>query len=113
MNKNSCHNYETGDSPKISFSIGGKAEFPVDKMSSRIVELAMQILANTVEVDSYLTLNGLPQPSFEVDGPLDLGIKSREVEANRIAAIEASVELQELLLGPKMLIRPVVYFFFS
>ena len=104
--------HETEDPPKTSFSISRKTELPADEMSSRIVELAKQILAKTIEVDSYLTLNGLPQPSFEVNGPLDLRIKSEEVEAIRIAAIEASVELQELLLGPKILIRPVVNFFF-
>lgn len=77
-------------------------------MDSRIIQLAKDILANATSVDGYFKSNNLPQPSFDTDGPVDFGIKSVEVEACRIAAIEASIELQDLLLGPKMLLRPVV-----
>ena len=77
-------------------------------MDSRIIELAKQILANTNEVDGYLSCNNLPQPSFNVDGPVDFGIKSAEVEVSRLSAIESTMELQDLLLGPTMLLRPTV-----
>lgn len=79
-------------------------------MDSRIVELATRILATTTKVDGHLRSNNLLQPSFDIDGPLDLDIKSPEVEAARISAIEASIELQDLLLGPTMLLRPMVRF---
>ena len=77
-------------------------------MPSRVVELATQILANANKVDGHLRSNNLPQPSFDVDGPLDLKMKPAEIEAARLSAIEASMELQDLLLGPTMLLRPVV-----
>ena len=77
-------------------------------MDSKIVELAKQILANTNSVDEFLRSHDLPQPSFSVDGPVDFGIDSAEVESLRLSTIEATIELQDLLLGPTMLLRPIV-----
>ena len=77
-------------------------------MDSRIVELAKQILINVNDVNEFLEANSLAQPSFHVDGPVDFNIKSADVEASRMAAIEATMELQDLLLGPTMLLRPIV-----
>ena len=77
-------------------------------MDSQIVKLAKQILANVNDVDGYLGSSNLAQPSFDVNGPADFTIKSAKVEASRISAIEATMELQDLLLGPKMLLRPIV-----
>lgn len=78
-------------------------------MDSRIVELAKSILVNTNEVDAYLTSNRLPQPSFSIDGPIEFGTNSPDVNRARISAIEATMELQDLLLGPTMLLRPIVW----
>lgn len=77
-------------------------------MESRIVELAKSILVNTNELDAYLTSNKLPQPSFSIDGPIEFGTNSPGVNRARISAIEATMELQDLLLGPTMLLRPIV-----
>ena len=77
-------------------------------MESRIVQLARKILANTGEVDSYLRTNNLPQPSFEVDGPVDFGAALGSAQQARLSTIEASMELQDLLLGPTMILRPMV-----
>ncbi|KAL9095621.1 MAG: hypothetical protein Q9165_002053 [Trypethelium subeluteriae] len=74
--------------------------------SSRIVELAELIAEKTRAVNTYLVSGGLPQPSFEIDGPSDLGIKSDEVEKARMAVIGASMELQDLLQGPVACLRP-------
>ncbi|KAL2038369.1 hypothetical protein N7G274_009019 [Stereocaulon virgatum] len=76
-------------------------------MDSKIIELAKQILANTNSVDEFLRSNELPQPSFGVDGPVDFGIGSAEVGSLRLSTIEATIELQDLLLGPTMLLRPM------
>lgn len=75
---------------------------------SRIRELASRILSNVDQVDTYLETNNLPQPSFGAQGPAELCIKSKSVEACRIATIEDAIEMQDLLLGPKMLLRPIV-----
>ncbi|KAL9005491.1 MAG: hypothetical protein Q9188_001728 [Gyalolechia gomerana] len=75
---------------------------------SRIRELASRILSNVDRVDTYLETNNLPQPSFGAEGPAELCIKSKSVEACRIATIEDAIEMQDLLLGPKMLLRPIV-----
>ena len=77
-------------------------------MPSRILELVDQLSVKVKQVDNYLQSNNLPEPSFDMHGPLDMEIQSADVEAARIAAIEASMELQDLLLGPTMLLRPIV-----
>lgn len=76
--------------------------------TSRILELAKAVHANTEKLDAYLNENNLPFPSFEEHGAVDFGIKSQEVEGARVAAMEAAIELHDLLLGPAMLTRPVV-----
>ena len=78
---------------------------------SKILELANIIQTNTAKLDAYLHENHLPSPSFDEDGPIDFGIKSPDAEGARTAAIEAGMELNDLLLGPTMNIRPVVSFF--
>ncbi|MCJ1310857.1 hypothetical protein MMC25_004525 [Agyrium rufum] len=76
--------------------------------SSRISELAALVQSNTAKVDEYLREQKLPFPSFDEDGPLDLKIESEEVTKARNTAMEASLELHDLLLGPSMCLRPVL-----
>ena len=78
--------------------------------STRIAELAGLIASNTATVDDYLRSHNLPSPSFDVDGPVNLGIPAEavEIESARVAAVEASMELQDLLQGPNTLLRPNV-----
>lgn len=77
---------------------------------SRIAELASIIASKTAKVDEYLQSHDRPSPSFDVDCPPDLGIPpdATEIEEARMEAIEASIELQELLQGPASLLRPIV-----
>lgn len=77
-------------------------------MTSRIAELAALVSSNTAIVDEYLASNSLPTPSFDENGPVNLQL-SPEAETARNAAIDASMELQALLLGPENLLRPIVY----
>ena len=74
---------------------------------SQISELAAVISSNTAKVNEFLKDNCLPFPSFEEDGPLNLGL-SPEAEQARIAVLEASTEIHDLLLGPIELLRPTV-----
>ena len=76
-------------------------------MRSRIAELSAVIEQCTTKVDQYLTTHGLPQPTFTFDGPLDLKLPE-DIEEARVAAIDASQELNDLLRGPVALVRPVV-----
>ena len=76
--------------------------------SSRITELATLVQVNTARVDGYLREHNLPFPSFDEDGPVDFKISSEEIQDARTAAMEASLELHDLLLGPSMCLRPVV-----
>lgn len=76
-------------------------------MASEIATLAALVLTHTVKVDNFLQENKLPTPSFHEDGPIDLGL-SPEVELARVAAIEASLRLQDLVRGPVELIRPTI-----
>ncbi|KAI0835695.1 putative O-methyltransferase [Hypoxylon sp. FL0890] len=67
---------------------------------SRIAELAATIATHTSRVDTYLAEKGLPHPSFEADGPVDLGLPP-DVEQSRNIVLEASQELNDLLQGPR------------
>ncbi len=78
--------------------------------SSRIAELAALVQSNTDKVDRYLREHHLPSPSFDEDGPVDFGIESKEIQDARTVAMDASMELHELLLGPSLCLRPVVRF---
>ena len=78
---------------------------------SYISYLAETISINTAKVDSYLQLDSLPQPSFAVDGPTRLlpsDADAPDIEEARTKAIEASIELQQLLQGPRSLLTPSV-----
>ncbi len=77
-------------------------------MASRISQLASLIPSNTSKVDEYLLSNQLPSPSFDTDGPISLDIKSTEVQDARNAAINAAMELQDLLQGPIACLLPRV-----
>lgn len=68
-----------------------------------IVELATRIAANTTKVGDYLTEHNLPQPSFGVDAPLYGCVPSDapEIEALRLSVIKDTVELRDLMLGPR------------
>ena len=66
---------------------------------SRIAELASIIATNTKHIDVYLSSEGLPTPSFDADSPPRLLLDSR-VMAQRQAILEATDELQALMLGP-------------
>ena len=76
--------------------------------STRIVELAAQIQENTTRVDDYLRRKHLASPSFDVDGPVDFQIEDGEIQRAREKALDSSLELHQLLLGPAMCLRPVV-----
>lgn len=77
-------------------------------VSPRIIELAVQIQENTAKVDEYLRNKGLPSPSFDEDGPVDFQIEDGEIQIAREKALDSSLELHQLLLGPAMCLRPVV-----
>ena len=70
---------------------------------SRIAELSTTIAQHTQKIDDYLAANNLPHPSFEADGPVDLGLPP-EIEKSRTAALQASQELNDLLQGPRDLL---------
>ncbi|KAI1124453.1 putative O-methyltransferase [Nemania abortiva] len=67
---------------------------------SRIAELASIVASSTQQIDDYLTKNSLPYPSFEPNAPADLKLPP-DVEELRIAALEATQELNDLLMGPR------------
>jgi hypothetical protein len=56
---------------------------------SLIAELANTVSQHTQRVDDHLAEKGLPYPSFEADGPLDLGLPL-EIEESREIVLQAS-----------------------
>ena len=76
--------------------------------STRITQLAVRIQENTLKIDHYMSRKGLPSPSFDEDGPVDFKITSPEIEEARMIAIDSTLELHQLLLGPALCLRSVV-----
>lgn len=70
---------------------------------SRILQLSQRIAVNTENLNSYLTTNQLPQPSFSVDAPLKSTIPQTEAEIVRARQeiINDTLELHQLALGPQ------------
>ena len=66
---------------------------------NKIAQLAAIIAANTTKFDGWLTSHGLPSPSFDIETPLKLELP-QEISQARQAVVEASTELQALMLGP-------------
>lgn len=67
--------------------------------SSRIVKLANSIQANTSKLDQHFSSHGIPTPSFDIETPLKIDLPD-DLAACRMAIIEATDELQSLILGP-------------
>ena len=67
--------------------------------SSRIVELADSIQTNTSKVEKYLSSHGIPTPSFDIETPLEMDLPD-DIEACRVAILEATDELHSLIVGP-------------
>lgn len=64
-----------------------------------MLQLTNTIQERTAEVDAYIEVNGLPEPSFNSSYPPILQL-SPEADAARIAALEALDELRAHLRGP-------------
>ena len=76
---------------------------------SRIVQLAQIIASSTSLIDDHLRANSLPQPSFEINGPVEPIQKSDEkIENARTDVVAATIELRQLLEGPTKLLLPEV-----
>lgn len=74
-----------------------------------IVDLAKIIVENTSKVDQYIREKNLPQPSFDINGPVKpVADAPSKIQAARDAAAEACLELQQLLNGADSLIFPDV-----
>lgn len=70
--------------------------------ASRIAELASIIAENTAIVDKYLTVNNLPKPSFDADGPAAVPISPDDVDvlAAHDKVVSSTLELHNLMKGP-------------
>lgn len=66
---------------------------------SRIATLAFIVATNTAKYDDYLSSHSLPSPSFDKETPFRLELPD-EITRARDAVLEASTELQALILGP-------------
>ncbi|KAJ8121801.1 hypothetical protein ONZ43_g1835 [Nemania bipapillata] len=70
---------------------------------SRIAQLANIVASCTQQIDDYLAQNALPYPSFDPNAPTDLGL-TPDIEKLRVAVLEATQELNDLLQGPRDLL---------
>ena len=67
--------------------------------TSRIIELASRIQVHTADIDSYLSSQGLPSPSWDLDTPPKV-LLSAAAQVSQNALLESMEELKALILGP-------------
>ncbi|KAM3418395.1 hypothetical protein BST61_g4388 [Cercospora zeina] len=72
-----------------------------DDMASRIAQLADTIQRNTSIFDEYLSTHGLQSPSFDPDGPLMEMELPSVIRIARLAVLDATQELRDLMMGPR------------
>lgn len=77
--------------------------------SSSILELSNSVAVNTAKYHDYLTENGLSLPSHDPEAPPVPLTLPPEVTAARDAAIQASYDLHELLIGPHGILLDALY----
>jgi hypothetical protein len=71
---------------------------------SRLIQLSRTIATNTQSLDTWFS-NSDKQPSFEEHGPLLEEKYPPEIAAAKVAVEDATLELRQLLLGPRKLIH--------
>ncbi|KAI9727461.1 MAG: hypothetical protein M1828_006403 [Chrysothrix sp. TS-e1954] len=75
--------------------------------ATHLSDLASAILDNATKLDNYFNQSGIDPPSFEEHAAAELSL-SPEMQQARQQATDAAIELQDLLMGPAMLLRPVL-----
>jgi hypothetical protein len=70
---------------------------------TRIQELAGIIASHTSKIDQFLLSANKPTPSFDINASKTVDLPE-DLEHSRALVIEATTELNELLLGPKELL---------
>lgn len=73
--------------------------------TSRLIELAATITRETEKLDRYIKESGAPEPSFDVDGPLNFPQLEEEVKRAREEVVRATKELGDLVTGPTESVR--------
>ncbi|KAF2710788.1 putative O-methyltransferase [Pleomassaria siparia CBS 279.74] len=75
--------------------------------TTRIAELARIIASQTDKLDKHLRSNNLPEPSFSPEAPVDpFQSSTSDIKQANISAVEAAIELRQLLEGPVKLLVP-------
>ena len=77
--------------------------------TTRLTDLAKVILNNASQLERYFNDNNLDTPTFDEHYPSELPLSS-DMQPVRQKAVDAARDLQDLLIGPAMLLRPVVCF---
>ena len=99
-----------GELPLCLFQASIMSTVITECSQSRIAYLASIIARNTTKIDGFLRSRDLPFPSFDIDAPLDFHF-TNELKSARSLVVDATIELKELLLGPKeLLLTNVVRF---
>ena len=75
--------------------------------SNKLTDLARAILDSASKLEQHFHENQLEPPSFEEHYPPELPLTD-EMQLVRQKAVDSAMELQDLLIGPAMQLRPVV-----
>ncbi|KAI1104559.1 S-adenosyl-L-methionine-dependent methyltransferase [Jackrogersella minutella] len=72
---------------------------------SKMMVLAQKISTETEKVEAYFQENGLQAPSFDVDAPSNFSGMPDDIARSRREIIQATKELQDLMVGPRESVR--------
>lgn len=74
---------------------------------SRILQLAQIIVSQTSVIDQHIQHNNLAEPSFKPGSPVEpIQDTTPKIEEAKNKAVEATIELRQLLEGPMNLLLP-------
>jgi hypothetical protein len=75
--------------------------------SSRLAELTGIISRETSKIDAFFAQHNLPPLSFDPSAPADFPVprSNAEIQAARRAVVNATKELQDLMVGPRESLR--------
>ncbi|TAQ85201.1 hypothetical protein B7494_g6477 [Chlorociboria aeruginascens] len=73
--------------------------------TSSLIALAATISKETEKLQSYFQENGIAQPGFDVDSPLDLPKLPEDIKKAREEVMRATKELGDLITGPRESLR--------
>ena len=75
-----------------------------------LTELAARISSSATSIDEYLRSKELPNPSFDIDAPIEFpALGEQKIQETRGALLDDCLTLFDLILGPADYFRYLIF----